>query len=133
MRKPTMSANLAMFTEYDPKNWFWKVGGDETKVFSSSAGDYVGLTDANYLAWTALGNTARAIGTEAELGEVLAQHRVRPTNAGVLDGFKESHAQGLVVEVPAKLLLWIVNEIRVLKGQQPASAAQFKAFVKDQM
>lgn len=28
-------------TNYNPLDWYWIVGGDETKVYSSNAGDYV--------------------------------------------------------------------------------------------
>ena len=119
--------------EFNPLNWYWIVNGSTTQVFASAGGNYVPVADAAYAAFLADGNQPTRIASEAELGAVLAQHRIRPANASVLDGFKESHAHGLVIEVPAKLLFWIVNEIRALKGQQPVNAAAFKAFVKDQM
>lgn len=118
---------------FTPSNWYWFVGGDETRVFSSKVGDYVAPDDPTYVAWRAAGNLPTRILNVAELGEVLAQHRVRPANAGVLDAFKDSHAGKIVIEVPAKLLLWMVNEIRQLKGQQALGAAAFRAFVKGQM
>lgn len=119
--------------EYNPLDWYWVIAGDETRRFSSASGDYVPVKDATYLAWAADGTQPSRINSEAELGEVLADQRIRPQSAGVLDGFKERHANKTVIEVPAKLWFRMVNDIRKLKGQNALSAAQFKAYIKDQM
>ena len=118
---------------YNPYDWYWIVAGSTTQVYSSKSGDYVPVADATYQAWLVQDNLPTRILNEAELGEVLAEYRLRPNAAAVLDGFKETHARKLTIEVVAKILLWLVNEVRTLKGQQPVTAAQFKAFVKDQM
>jgi hypothetical protein len=120
---------------YDPSNWYWIVGGNEAQVFSSAIGSYVPADDATYQAWIADGTTPTRILNETELGEVLADARVRPADAAtaVVDAFKERHARELTMQVVAKWMLWATNEIRVLKGQAPVSAAQFRNFLKGQM
>lgn len=57
---------------YNPRAWFWFVGGDETKVFSGATGNYVPLTDPNYLKFA---NDARptTIASEDELIAVLEE------------------------------------------------------------
>lgn len=53
---------------YDPKNWFWIVGGDETKAWSSGAGAYVTQFDADRLT---------RIVSEEELTDVLRQYDLK--------------------------------------------------------
>jgi hypothetical protein len=118
---------------FNPRNWYWRVAGSDTQRYSSSIGDYVAVSDATYLAWIASGGVPTNILNEAELGEVLAQYSLRPIAANVLDGYKESQATKLTVEVVAKILLWLINEIRTLKGQPVITAQQFKTFIKDQL
>lgn len=118
---------------YTPSNWYWIVAGDETKVFSSAAGDYVPLDSPAYVAWLATESAPTRIANAAELGEVLAPHQVRPTNAAVLDGYKESQASNITVKVAAKVLFNHENRIRALEGKQPATPAQFKNALKDLM
>jgi hypothetical protein len=120
---------------YDPTNWYWIVAGDESRVFSSAVGNYVQADDAAFLAWKADGSMPTRILNETELGEVLADARVRPADeaATVVDAFKDRHARELTLQVVAKWMLWATNEIRTLKGQAPVSAAQFRNFLKGQM
>lgn len=118
---------------YNPKDWYWIVGGDATKAYSSALGDYVSAGDVAFAAWKQDGTLPTNIDTEANLGEVLAAYSIRPVHAGVLDGYTESHSRKLTVEVVAKILLWCVNEIRALKGQPALNAQQFRAFIKGQM
>jgi hypothetical protein len=122
-----------MAISYEPKNWYWRVAGSTTQVYSSKAGDYVPVANATYQAWLASGGVPTNIASEAELGDVLAPYALRPTAANVLDSYKESQASKLTMEVVAKILLWCVNEIRALKGQAPITAQQFKTFVKGQL
>lgn len=122
-----------MSDTYTPQNWYWIVGGDETKAYSSTASDYVPNADAAYTAWRERGNAATRIASEAELGDVLSQHSLRPAAANVLDGFQDAQSRRLTIEVVAKVLLWCVNEIRTLKGQPTVNAGQFRAFLKGLM
>ena len=118
---------------YNPANWYWVVNGSTTQVFSSAIGDYVPISDPTFLAWVASGGAATVIGSEASLGETLSPYQIRPVSANVLDGYKESHANKLTVEVIAKVLFKIVNDVRVLQGQSTITANQFKTFLKGLM
>ena len=122
-----------MSDPFEVDKWYWIVNGSTTQVYSGATGDYVPVDAANYDAWLARGNVPTKIASEIELGAVLADARVRPTNANVLDSFKDRHAEVLTLEVVAKILLWLVNEVRTLKGQGTVTGAQFKAFIKDKM
>jgi hypothetical protein len=122
-----------MILPYNPRNWYWRVGGSTTQVYSSAVGNYVPVADATYQTWLTSGGLPTNILNEAELGEVLAQYSLRPIAANVLDGYKDSQATKLTVEVVAKILLWLVNEVRTLKGQGTITATQFKTFIKDQL
>lgn len=71
---------------YNPNQWFWFVGGDTTKVFSSAAGTYVMANDPSYLAFA---ENARAsnIASEDELIDLLADQApsvVVATQAGLI-------------------------------------------------
>lgn len=118
---------------YNPANWYWVVNGSTTQVFSSAIGNYVPVSDPTFLAWVASGGAATVIDSEASLGETLASHQVRPASANVLDGYKESHANKLTIDVVAKVLFKIVNDVRVLQGQSTITANQFKTFLKGLM
>lgn len=118
---------------YNPANWYWVVNGSTTQVFSSAIGDYVPISDPTFLAWVASGCAATVIDSEASLGETLSPYQIRPVSANVLDGYKESHANKLTVEVIAKVLFKIVNDVRVLQGQSTITAKQFKTFLKGLM
>lgn len=118
---------------YNPRDWYWIVGGDETKVYSSARGDFFPVADSAYRAWLAAGALPSRVDTAATLGEVLAPYNLRPTHAATLNGYTDSQASKLTLEVVAKVLFWAVNEIRALKGQQPVTAPQFKAFLKGLM
>lgn len=63
---------------YDPKDWYWVVGGDESRVFSSAVGDYIQPDAATYVAFLDDGNSPTRILNEAELGEVLRAANVPP-------------------------------------------------------
>lgn len=118
---------------YDPSNWYWIVGADDTQVFSSAPGNYIPASDAAYQAWLANGGVPTRIASEAELGEVLAPYQIRPASAGVLDAYKNSQAAKLTVEIVAKVLFNHENRLRVLEGKQAVTAAQFKSALKDLM
>lgn len=51
-------------TPFDPRNWFWFVGDDESKVWSSAAGDYVEEYDSSRVS---------RIANEIELYDVLSK------------------------------------------------------------
>lgn len=42
---------------YNPADWYWCIGGDTTRVYSSSKAGYVSVTDPDYIAWSARDDT----------------------------------------------------------------------------
>lgn len=122
-----------MVKTYNPFDWYWIVGGDETKAFSSAVANYVPANNATFVSWKADGTLPTRIANEAELGEVLAPYNIRPVAANVLEGYKDSQSRKLTLEVVAKVLFNLANEVRALKGQQPVNAAQFRAYLKELM
>ena len=60
-------------TDYNPRNWYWIVGGEESHLWSSAAAAYVPQTDKTFSAWFNAGNYPTRIASEAELRDVLAQ------------------------------------------------------------
>lgn len=118
---------------YDPNNWYWIVGGDDTRRFSSASGDYVPAGDATYVAWAADGTIPSRILNEDELGEVLAPYNLRPTHVAILDKYKDSQAKVLTVQTMAKVMFFIVNDLRELQGKAKITPAQFRGWLKDQM
>ena len=115
---------------YNPQNWYWFVGGDQTKAFPSASGDYVLSADATLVAWLADGTRPTNIDTEANLGSVLAQYLQRPANALVLGGYTDFHAQGIVGQAFFKVLFNHENRIRALEAKAPLTAAQARAAIK---
>jgi len=121
--------------DYDPKDWYWTFQNEPGATFSSAVGNDVAANDPALLAFLAGGNTPTSILNRAELGEVLADARVRPADAatGVIDAYKDRHSREVNMQLVAKWMLWATNEIRVLKGQAPVSGAQFRNFLKGLM
>jgi len=122
-----------MTKPFNPADWYWIVAGDETKLFSSATGNYVQPSNVTYAEWASDGTTPTRIASEAELGEVLAPYSIRPIAATVLDGYQNVQARKLTIEVVAKVLFNLANEIRALKGQSTLTAAQFRNYVKGLM
>jgi hypothetical protein len=115
---------------YEPRDWYWAVAGSATEVYSSKSGGFVPVDDDTYRQWLAGGGAPTRIVSEAELGEVLAQYSLRPVAPGVLDGFAETQAAKLPMEVVLKVLLNHENRIRQLESRPSVSPAQFKTFLK---
>lgn len=118
---------------YDVTNWYWVVAGDTTKVFSSAAGDYVTNNDPTFQAWVLDGGVATRIDTELNLGGVLADAEVRPTAAGVLDGYQRQSAQRILVAAYFKILFNHENRLRAIEralglNGSPANLTPAQAF-----
>lgn len=111
--------------QYNPKNWYWVVGGDGASVYSSAAGEFVPTSDATFVAWKEDGTTPTSIASADDLAEVLSAVSVRPSNADILDRYRGFQANKLTMEVVAKVLFNHENRIRQLAGQQPVTAQQF--------
>lgn len=63
---------------YIPSDHFWFVSGDETRVFSSAAGEYVAVDDSAFTEWLSPIKQPSRILNEAELIEVLENAGVNP-------------------------------------------------------
>ncbi len=58
-----MNASL----DYNPFDWYWIVGDDESRVWSSAARGYLSDDDATYLAWLDGGRLPSRIISESDL------------------------------------------------------------------
>ena len=124
--------------QFDPANWYWIVAGSTTQVYSSASGDYVPVTNPTYVAWKAIsGHSPRSIPNEADLGKQLATYLQRPTAAGVLDGYQDTLAGGIITQAIFKVLFNHENRVRAIEralalNGSPANLtpAQAKAAVK---
>lgn len=116
--------------QFDIRNWYWFIGSDQTRVYSSALGDYVSVSDPNFVAWIADGTRPTTIDSEASLGDVLSPHLLRPAAAGVLAGYQDSQAGGVVILTAFKVLFNHENRLRALEGKAPLTAAQARAAVK---
>lgn len=110
--------------QYNPQNWYWIVGGNQTQVYSSAAGDYISVSDPTYRAWISLGNVPTKIDTEANLGGVLAPFDLRPVNANILQGYLAAKASAIDRAI-FQVLFNHENRIRTLAGQQQVTTQQF--------
>lgn len=106
---------------FNPLDWYWHVGGDLTRAFSSKLGDYVPASDAAFTVWKAAGNLPTMIDTEFNLGGVLGRPKyggvVRPLVAGVLDGFQDAQAVDIVDVAMFRILFNYENRLRALERQ----------------
>lgn len=100
---------------YNPNNWYWRVAGSTTQVYSSAVGDYVLISDPTYVAWLTSGGVPTNIDSEISLGAVLAQHLLRPVAAGVLDAYKTEQAGTIVTQVIFKVLFNHENRLRAIE------------------
>ena len=85
---------------YNALDWYWTVADNATEVYSSKAGNYVGVDDADFVAWSEEDTETQStkIGTEYELGGVLYPHRLLPIPQGVLDGYLDAQMDHLATE-----------------------------------
>lgn len=96
-------------------NWYWIVGGDLTKVYSSKTGDYVLVSDATYVAWLGAGGIATLIDSEVSLGQVLANVTARPVNASILDAYQASQADEVLLHKLFKIAFNHENRLRAIE------------------
>ena len=122
---------------FNIRNWYWIVNSDETRVYSSAAGDYVPASNPTYVAWKAGGETPTRITSETELGGVLVAPRMRPTSVGVLDAYLDKQSSDLIDATQFKILFNHENRLRAieralsLNGSPPnLTAGQARAAVK---
>lgn len=121
---------------YDPKNWYWTVGGNQGRAYSSAAGDYVQSSDATFAAWRTDGTLPTNIDTEANLGAVLAPYYpdvTRPIAVGVLAGYQQDQADDVFKHKLIKFLFVLHNRVRALEGQAPHTIQQAKNYFRGLM
>lgn len=104
-----------------PEDWFWIVGDDETRFWSSAAGAYVDTLPE--------GAGVTRIASEAELWAVLAEQAPDKLPAAGQDVRKERE-----LDRADKALFQIAfrqeNRLRTLEGKAAVTAAQFRTAVK---
>lgn len=118
---------LKPFNRYD---WYWVVGSDATRVYSSKACDYVGVSDPAYVAWIADGTPPGIIDNEYDLGRQLATDQtLRPIPQGVLDGFLDNTLDAITKEPGFAV---VVDLYKNVIHPQP-SLAQIKARIRSKL
>jgi hypothetical protein len=119
--------DLSTLPRYTPENWFWKIGTDSGRWYSSAAAAYVTELPASAGVTT--------IGSEADLWAVLADRYPAGLPAG--DAAAQDVRKERELDRADRLLFLIAfrqeNRVRALEGKQPITAAQFRAAVKDAM
>ena len=63
---------------YNAADWFWIVGGNDTKVYASARGAIVVTSDAQYQAWLAAGAVPTPIDSMENLIDVLRAANIAP-------------------------------------------------------
>ena len=116
---------------YNPRDHYWFVNGDETQVYSSRRGTYVAPEDADYTAWLESGGVVSRIGSEYELGEVLAPHHMRPAVEGVLDGYLTTQAHEVISSPSFKPTFRALVEIANLKGETEPTVETAVEWIKE--
>lgn len=56
---------------YDIANWYWFVGANRIRAWSSAQVDYVPASNPTFTAWLAAGNVPTSIASEADLIDIL--------------------------------------------------------------
>lgn len=121
---------------FDPKNWYWYVSGDQTKAYSSASGDYVQAANPTFVAWLSDGTIPTAIDTESNLGAVLAPYYpdvTRPAQAGILAGYQSEQADDIFKHKLVKFLFVLNNRVRALEGKAALTVPQAKTYFKGLM
>ena len=107
-----------MTKQYNLFDWYWIVGGDSSRVYSSKLRDYVLPTDPTFVDWTADGSVPVEIDTEHSLGGVMAAaNLLRPIPAGALAGYQD--AMSLRIAAQPDFTLWVELYQQVLSISTP--------------
>lgn len=116
---------------YEIGDWYWTVGGDEARAYSSAVRDYVPADDAAFVAFVADGNAPIAVDTEFNLGLALGTLPLNqaPLPAGIYEGYRSANANNIVYDATFPVLLDHENRIRGLAGQETLTPEQFAALI----
>ena len=113
---------------YNPDNWYWYVGGDQTQAYSSAGAVYVPAADLTFQAWLAAGNAPTNIDSEASLWNVLAQQFPAGIAASNATGqtTRKTYDLNNADTVAFQVLFNHENRIRTLESKASITVAQFK-------
>lgn len=107
---------------FNPTDWYWQIGSDTSKFYSSAAVGFVPSVPEGF--------TATRIGSQQELADVLIALGV-PVPAGVTASDDLKNIQISAIQLATlKGLLNHENRIRTLEGKQAMTVAQFVTAVK---
>lgn len=121
---------------YNPLDWYWTVGGDTNRAYSSAVGDYVPPNNTAFVAWKADGTVPSNVANEADLAGILAPYYpqvARPVAAGVLDAYQQAQADDIFQQKLIKYLFTLENRVRVLEAKPAVTVAQARAYFKGLM
>lgn len=79
---------------FAPRDHYWIVGGDESRLWSSAACTYVEANDAGYAVWQAGGRFPTRIASEDELRDVLKPYGLFFSDADYLADLRWRTAEG---------------------------------------
>jgi hypothetical protein len=100
---------------YDPANWYYLVGSDQSQVFATARAIYVPLSDPAYVAWLAQNNQPSPIADAATLGGLLATLLIRPSDPAILDGYQNQQAARIITRAQFKIMFNHENRIRAIE------------------
>lgn len=116
---------------YTPEDWYWIVGGDTSRFWSSKANAYVTTLPA--------GAGVTRIASEAELWDVLAQQYPAGLSNSVLPGIDQAKLNAALVE-PGSVVRALglvtfdaVNALRIKTGDPAYTMQQFLDALKAKM
>lgn len=118
-------------SDYDARDHYWFVGGDEARAWSSARAAYVDVTDKTFAAWRESGRPPTRIASEEELWDVLAKQAPERLPAlPAADDRRRETALGAIDVAMLRILLNQENRIRALEGKAAINAAQFRAALR---
>lgn len=81
---------------YNPKDWYWQIGSDQTQFWSSKNNAFVAASDTAYSAWYAHGNSATPVASLAiALGVIVKQTGLLEASDTTMLRITEAVALGL--------------------------------------
>jgi hypothetical protein len=79
-----------------PQNWYWKITGNSSQVWSSAANAFVSVSDSTYEAWLAAGNSPTPIASVGKaMSVVIAQTGLLDASDVTMNRIAEAVAKGL--------------------------------------
>lgn len=123
-----------MFTPYNPHDWYWIVGGDESRFWSSAAGAYVEQLPE--------GAGFTRILSEAELDDVLAPYgllgptarrkiRKSVVQARLIEAGKMNAAYAALTQMPSAFARWFAPDRPEVYADDPDALALLQAIGAD--